>query len=355
MCAFALNLTDQPGDTVSDQVTIKEIADKTGFSLMTVSRALNNKPYVKKKTKEEIFAVAEKLGYTANHIAKSLVSNKTNIIGVVVPEISHSFFPEVIKGIEEVIHEANYQLLFAQSDEDCLREKSAVQTFISQRVDGILISMSETTKDFELFHTIKNRGIPLVFFDRCVYDIGLSCVAIDNKKSAQIVTEYLISNGYRRIAHLICSNAPGVGDKRLEGYKCALKNNNILFDQELVAECGFDKVSGYKAMKNLLNLPGDRWPEAVVTVNDPTAYGAMKAIKESGMQIPEDMAIIGFSNDIISNLMTPSLTTVKQPAYEIGKKASQKLLSHISNSSDPVETIFLETELIIRDTCTGKI
>jgi DNA-binding LacI/PurR family transcriptional regulator len=331
------------------RVTVKQIADDLGISVMTVSRALNSRPNVDDKTKERVVNAAMRLGYIPNLIAKSLVEKKTYTIGVVVPEITHSFFPEVIRGIEEVAHSHKYQLILTHTAENAERETAALKTLASKRVDGILISTAESMKGTEIYKQMQNIGLPIVFFDRCVYNIGASCVGIDDENSAKRITEHLIEQGYKRIAHLSGPLSVSIGKARYNGFKLALKKHNIPLDKNLVMEAGFHEMGGYVAMKKLLLLPPEELPEAVVAVNDPCAFGAMQAILDHGFKLPDDIAIVGFSDDIRAELMSTPLTTVRQPAYEVGKAAAKKLLAHIDNKNEKPENITINTELIIRE------
>lgn len=332
-------------------VTLKHIAKELGMSAMTVSRALNNKDNVDKNTKKRVVEKAQSMGYTPNHVAKSLVSRKTNTIGVVIPEIYHAFFSEVISGIEEMVYKMNYQLFLTNSAEKSEREKSSINALQSKRVDGILISCAETSDDSSFYKQIINTGLPFVFFDRCIENIGASCVSVNDFESSKQITQHLIEHGYKKIAHLSGPKGVSMAQKRKNGYIEALKENDTPFDKSLVKVSGFNEKGGYKAMNELLDLPVDKWPRAVVAVNDPAAFGAIKAIKERGLTIPDDIAIVGFSDDIRSELIDCPLTTVRQPAYQIGKRAAEKLINMIDTNEEPIENIVLTNEIIIRESC----
>lgn len=336
---------------MSSNVTLKQIAEALGISAMTVSRAINNKKNVDEKTRKKILDKAKSMGYTPNHLAKSLVSSKSFTIGVVVPEISHSFFPEVIRGIEEVFYQKNYQLILTHSAEQADREQKAIQTLRSQRVDGIMVSCSQNTTDFGFYQGLESNGVPIVFYDRCIEGIGFSCVSVDDKEGAKKITQHLIDHGYSRIAHLSGASGISIGRKRLEGFKEAMSENGIEIIDELVVEASLQEKGGYEAMSEILDLPQEKWPRAVFAVNDPAAFGAIEAIKEKGLRIPEDIAIVGFSDDIRAELLPVPLTTVHQPAYEVGKQAAHKLLSLIEDENEKHENIEVLTELRIRSSC----
>lgn len=332
-------------------VTLKQIAEELGISTMTVSRALNNKDNVEKKTKERVIEKARSMGYTPNHVAKSLVSRKTFTIGVVIPEISHVFFAEVISGIEKVSHQMDYQLILTNSAENFEREKKAIQTLQSKRVDGILVSSSETTNDFEHYKHVIDSGMPFVFFDRCIKGLGASTVSVDDKRGAKNMTQHMIEHGYKRVA---CLHGPriSIGKERLDGFREAHAEAELLIDENLVVESGFLEKGGYNAMDKILSLPSENWPRAVVTVNDPVAIGAIERIEEEGLSVPNDIAIGGFSDDIRARLLKCPLTTVKQPTEEIGQSAANKLIKTIENRiENRIENIELDTILKIRDSC----
>lgn len=318
---------------------------------MTVSRALNNRPNVNKRTKERVLFAAQKYGYVPNHIARSLATKKTNTIGVVVPEITHSFFPEVIRGIEDAIYAAGYHLILTHSAEDSNREQDAINTLQSKRVDGMLISTAQTVTDHSIYKETIRRGIPIVFFDRIACNVGASCVAIDDENCCAMATEHLISHGYKLIAHLSGPSTVSIGKERLAGFRKALKIHGLGFKPEFVVQSGFHENGGYSAMEKLLQLPPEKRPNAVVAVNDPAAFGAMKAILEHGLRIPVDIAIAGMSDDVRAELASSPLTTIRQPAYEIGKTAAATLISEIEGKSKPGKRVIVDTELIVRKSC----
>ena len=335
----------------SKHITAEAIAKRLGLSAMTVSRALNNRPSVNKRTKERVLAAAKKYNYIPNYIARSLATRKTETIGVVVPEITHSFFPEVIRGIEDATYSAGYHLILTHSAEDYNRELDAINTLRSKRVDGILISTAQTVTDHSTYEEIIRIGIPIVFFDRIARDVGASCVSIDDENCCAMITEHLITHGYKSIAHLGGPATVSIGKERLSGFRKALKRHGLTFKPELIVQSGFHENGGYMAMEKLLRLPLGERPNAVVAVNDPAAFGAMKAILEHKLRIPEDIAIVGMSDDVRAELASTPLTTIRQPAYEIGKTAAATLISEIEGKSKPGKRVIVDTELIVRKSC----
>ena len=339
----------------SNNITLKEVAAELGVSIMTVSRAINDRPNVDAKTKQKILDVAQKMGYTQNHVAKSLVSSKTYTIGVIIPEISHSFFPEVVRGIEEVTNNKNYQIFLTNTSDSFEKEKKVIGALTSKRVDGILVSSSLTTDDFTYYKQIIGSGLTIVFFDRCIEDIGVSCIGVNDQTASRQITEHLIGHEYKKIAYLSGPRRVSIGKERFDGYLSAMKKHQLEIDERYIVENGFNEKGGYEAMGKLLALPEEVRPRAVVAVNDPVAFGAMEAIKEAGLCIPGDVAIVGFTNDIRAELVSCPLTTVHQPAYEVGKKAASKLIKTIENKSEPAENIELITSLVIRRSCGCKL
>ncbi len=333
------------------RVTARDVARALGLSTMTVSRALNRRPNVSEDTRALVFRTARQLGYSPNAIAKSLALNKTYTIGVVVPEISHSFFPEAIRGIEEVVCSAGYHIILTHSAERANRERDALEMLGSKRVDGILISTAQDVADTRVYNDLMKVGVPVVFFDRCIRGIGATCVSIDDEQSSFIVTEHLIQHGYLRIGHLAGPLRTSIGRERRDGFLRAAAAYGIAVRDELIVESGFQEEGGHAAMSRLLALPLSRRPDAVVAVNDPAAFGAMKAVMDWGLSIPGDVAIVGFSDDIRAPLMAVPLTTVRQPAYALGEMAARKLLAAIAGRQIGPEECIIKTELIIRASC----
>ncbi len=336
---------------MSSRVTLKQIARELDVSVMTVSRALNNRSNVDHSTRQKVLETAQRLGYRPNHIARSLVMNKTNTIGVIVPEITHSFFPEVIRGIEQTVHQNDYQLILMHSMENQEREAQAITTLESKRVDGLLISTAETVENYENYQKLIDESYPLVFFDRCVFDIGASCVGVNDRTSAREVTEHLIEHGYKKIAHLHGPEKVSIGKNRLDGFLEAMQQHDLEVRDDWLVPSALQEKGGYQAMNQLLDLPESSRPRAIVAVNDPSAFGAMHAIYEAGLDVPDDFAIVGFSDDIRAKLMSSPLTTIRQPAYEVGKKASEKLISLIEDPEEEIEQLIVPTELVVRESC----
>ena len=328
--------------------TIKDIARELNIHHATVSRALRDHPDVHPQTREKVLSMAKKLKYRPNIFAQNLKTDNTNFVGVIVPEIMHYFFASVISGIEEVGYENGYVIFVCQSNEEFKREITNVEALMSNKVAGMLVSVSQTTKKSGHFKNfIKSKG-KLVFFDRVCPDVRAPKVIVDDYKGAFEATNFLVKKGHRRIVHITGDTGIFITDERLRGYKDALEYNGIPFDQNLVYYSGFHEKHGMSATKHFINEKSDF--TAIFAVNDPVALGAYEVLKKEKIRIPDDVAVIGFSNDPISAIVEPSLTTVEQPAYQMGVEAMKLLISQIKNDDDTeITTKVLPTKLIIRD------
>lgn len=331
--------------------TSGDVAKASGVSIMTVSRVFSGKANVDEKTRAKVMTAARRIGYRPNLIARSLALSRTRTIGVVIPEISHSFFPEAIRGIEEVATTAGYHLLLMHSAEAAGREYAALHTLESNRVDGILLSVAQDADNARPYTRVMQTGTPLVFFDRCVRGIGAPCVSIDDEESARVLTHHLIGHGYKRIAHLAGPGHLAISRDRAAGYRRAHAEAGLVCDPALTVTAGFHEDAGHAAMLSLVRLPRGRRPRAVVAINDPAAYGAIRAITAAGLNVPEDIAVVGFSDDLRASLMPVPLTTIRQPAYELGLAAARSLIAAIEGRREPGKDHVVRAELIVRASC----
>jgi DNA-binding LacI/PurR family transcriptional regulator len=326
--------------------TIIDIAHKLKISPSTVSRALNDHPGIKEETKVLVRKIAHELRYSPNPIAKSLQSNRTTTIGVIVPEIMHDFFASAISGIEEVAYHSGYTIILCQSNESAEREVINANVLVQHRVAGIIASITQTTTNSNHFQEIMRRRIPLVFFDRVCDDVPTSKIVIDDYKSAYDAVTYLINKGYHKIAHFAGPKGVGIYEKRLKGYVDAINEHHLPLIDGLMLHAGLDAKNGYDAMDSLFK--SNLIPDAIFTVNDPVALGACKRVKEAGLKIPDDVAAIGFSNNVVTSLVDPPLTTVDQFPFEMGRKAAEMLILTIEDNSIEPKTIIIDTKLIVR-------
>jgi DNA-binding LacI/PurR family transcriptional regulator len=329
--------------------TLKDIAKNLDISISTVSRALSNHPDISVQTKKLVKQKATELNYNPNIMAQGLKAKRTKTIGVIVPEIEHHFFSAAISGIEEVAYQAGYTIIVSSSNEDIEREIINLHAFYSNRVAGVIASISQTTIDGSHFQRIMDNNVPVVFFDRVLEDIDSCKVVINDQESAHNAVMYLIKKGYKKIAHLAGTSNINIAKHRMAGYKNAMLESGLKIENDWIIEGGLHELDGYKSFEILLKL--STLPEAIFAVNDPVAIGALKKIREAGLSVPEDIAIVGFSDNPICEMIIPSLTTVHQPAYEMGKKSAELILESINNEDKDCkkETITLDAELIIRD------
>jgi LacI family transcriptional regulator len=331
-----------------EKATIHDISKSLGIDSSTVSRALNDSPRVSKKTKDIILKKAKELGYQRNILASNLRTNKTNTIAVVLPRISRHFFSTVIAGIEETAYEAGYNLLICQSLDSLDREKKIMSTLISNRVDGVIISISMETTNYEHLEAYKQLGNPIIFIDRPCSLENCSNINIDNFHASFMTTEHLIFQGCKHIAHFSGSQNIELYRQRKNGYLAALKKHKIDINNHYIFESNLSEEDGINSAKKILEL---NIIDGIISANDTAAISAMQYLKSQGVKIPEDIAVTGFNNDPISAVIEPSLTTINQPAFEIGEMASNLLLKQIENKSNitVAKSTLLNSELIIRN------
>ncbi len=336
----------------SSQITIKDIARELGISPSTVSRALKDHPDISQETKRMVNELAAKYNYKPNIIALSLRNQRSNIIGVVIPEIVHYFFSSVISGIEEVAIANGYSVMISQSAEDYNREVTACDAFLNGIVDGILISVSKETDNYTHLQRFEEEGIPIVFFDRAIDEIQADRVIIDDFDGAYQATEHLIVQGRRKIVHFSGPQNRLIGQNRLNGYLKAMRDNGVYIDERHIIHCDTFQSALVETQK--LIDSGLKF-DSIFTVNDFTAAGAMKVLLRNGYKIPQDIAVVGFGDDQSSLMVEPTLTTVNQPGFEMGKKAMEQLIRRITQTKqDPPVTEILKTQLIVRESSRPK-
>jgi LacI family transcriptional regulator len=330
------------------QITIKNIASELNLSASTVSRALNDHPDIHLKTKKLVKKVAGELGYNPNIIARNLQSSKSNQIGVIVPEIRHDFFANAISGIEEVAYQKGYTIIIAQSNELQEREIINLNSMYLHRVAGIIASISQTTTSSDHFKKLLDNGVKMVFFDRVCKDLCTPRVHIDDFESSYKVVEYLVKNGYKRVVHFAGPQILEICSNRRLGYEKALKDLNVGY-APLIFEGGMHESDGYNHVNELIGSGISSC--AIFAVNDPVAVGAIKRLKELQIKIPKQIGIVGFSNNPITEMISPSLTTVDQHSIEMGRKAAEILLNNIENPDEGNENIDikLDTSLVVRE------
>lgn len=336
-----------------NNTTLKEIAAQLGISITTVSKSLKGYSDVSEKTKKSVIELAQKLNYTPNSFAVNLRTKESKTIGLIIPTLVHDFFSNVIKGILEEAEKRDYLVIILQSNEKLAFEKKQIDLLLNKRVDGILISLSNETGDFEHLKSIIAHNTPLVLFDKIAKLVNCSKVSINDKKAAYDAVCYLIKKGYKKIAHFRGSYLPQNAIDRFLGYKKALEDNGIPYESSLVYVCenNADFDNGYEnAKKIILEHPEI---DAIFAVTDLVAIGAIKYFNEINISVPERIAVLGFSNWFMSSVISPKLSTIDQPAFEIGKRSASILFDEISlkkkNLPVTFQTIELGTNLIERE------
>lgn len=328
-------------------ITIYDIAKALNISTSTVSRALNNHPKINKRTKEMVKQTAEKLGYSPNFLAQQLRTKKSHTIGVIVPEIVHNFFSFVIDGIEDIAYKAGYRVLICKSDEKYEREVINIQALISSKVDGILVSLANETKNHDHLNAILNQNVPLVMYDRVSGEVDCSKVVIDNYDSAMHAVDLLVKKGYKKIAHIGGPDHLRISQERLQGYLAGLEKNNLSFKSEYLYQDTMSKAYGAKATRELLQL--FPVPDAILVVSNPVMKGVLSAINEMNPAVFEKIGLVTYGCDPETYPMNIPIITIAQPAIEMGRAAARLLLKKIEAAdpaSVPSETVTLPTQLI---------
>lgn len=332
--------------------TIKDIAIELGISISTVSRALRGQPDVNAETRKAVVDLAEKLDYQPNKAALSLLNKHTNTIGVLVPNLDY-FFATAIKGIDEAALEAGYTVMVCQSNESYGKELINTKRLLESRVDGFIISVSSDTKIVDHFKKIQDKGIPMVFFDRDVNELQAPKILLNNFEGGYIATKHLINKGYSKIAFLGGPERMSISNQRFEGYKSALKEAGIKFNVKFVEHGDFNQEYAYVNTNELLRAK--QKPDAIFAMSDRLAIGAMQSIKKHGLRIPDDIGLIGFNNEPITNLLSPSISTIDQPAFEMGKTAARLFIEMMNNDcTASSDNIVLKPKLIVRESTMRK-
>lgn len=338
-------------------ITLKEIATKLGISITTVSKALKNYPDVSEKTKKAVIELAHNLHYTPNSFAVNLRTKESKTIGLIIPEVVHHFFSNVINAIIDEAEKNGYLVIILQSNESIELEKKQVELLINKRVDGILISLSNESNNDEHIQEIIRRNIPFVMFDKISKLSKCSKVVIDDQKAAFNAIQHLIDNGCRKIAHIRGPLNPQNSIDRFIGYKKALEKNNIPFDSKLVYTCeNVTFKEGYDFAKQIIEEHPDI--DGIFTITDLVAVGVLSYFNDNKIKIPEQVAVIGFSNWFMSQVVTPKLSTIEQPSHEMGRESFNLLLEEINchKEGKPFEPKFivLDTNVIPRESSAKK-
>jgi len=327
--------------------TIKDIAKTLKISTSTVSRALRNAHDVNPKTRNAVLALSEELSYQPSRLALSLQQKQTHTIGVIVPNLDY-VMATMVRGIDEVALEAGYTVMVCQSNESFGREMVNTRRLLDSLVDGFIVSVSSETKVFDHFKKIQQKKMPMVVFDRVSSDLVAPKVKLDNVEGGYLATEHLIEQGYKNIAILAGPKNLAISNDRLEGYLKALKKFKIKPKPELILHCNFNQQDAYETTVELLKRK--KHPDAIFTISDRMAIGAMLAIKEKGLRMPADIGLVGFNNEPITRLLSPSISSVDQPAFELGKTAAKLFIEQMHHEEDlsSIERV-LKPKLAVRE------
>lgn len=336
--------------------TIYDISKKLNVSVATVSRALNNHPRISQATKELVMKTAKEMNYKQNNLAKALKSGETKNVGIIVPYINTNFFSSVIRGIEEELSTHGYHVIICQSHEDVVTEKKHLNTLLNAQVDGIFMSVARTTIDTEhIQHILDTSNTPIIFFDRKKDISGISTVTIDDYKGGYMATEHLIKEGYKNIFHFAGDQNLEIYQNRLNGYKQALADHNFQVKEENIIFTGSSIEAGIDAIKELWN--GKTTPDAIFSASDSTALGACQELKKRKIKIPDEVAVIGFSNEPFTQFMELPMSSVDQTPVLMGNMAGQVFLDHIKDNSTGVsieKKVVLAPKIIIRKSSKRK-
>jgi LacI family transcriptional regulator len=336
------------------EVTIYDIASALNISIATVSRALKNDPVVSKPTKKKIFDLATKMGYRTNHFARNLRNQTTNTIGVIMHELNSNFMTSVLAGIEKVTTDAGYDIIIAHSSESFNKEIANAKNLFDKRVDGLIASLSFDTKNLDHFKPFKEKNVPVIFFDRVEQEGNNTVVVIDNDKCGYQATQHLIEQGCKKIVHITASLKRNVYSKRFNGYKAALADYGIPYDDSLLIINDLSESAAIESAMQMLKM--DPLPDAAFITNDFVAAVVMRTLKENGITIPGQIAIVGFNNDAICTLVEPALSTINYPGIDVGEVAARNLINHLKGigNMQNTNTIIIRSNLIIRKSSLKK-
>ncbi len=331
------------------EITIHHLANELKISASTVSRALNDNSRISKKTRQLVQQKAVEMGYRPNVLAANLRSRRTKTIGVVVPRIDRHFFSSAISGIEDYAWTKGFNVIISQSNDLAIKEVNCVQTLFNNRVDGLIISISMQTIDDMHLRLFSDKNIPILFFDRFCPTIESDRILVDDFNSGFIITSHLIERGCKRVAHIAGPELLNIYKDRKKGYIKALNEAGLPVIEQYLEVTGLTREEGKEAFARLMSLQIP--PDGVFCGNDTTALSALEYCQQHHLKVPGDVALVGFSDEPFSAVVTPKLTTVRQPGYEMGFMAAQKIIHRIQNSRSiiPFEEIVLPTQLIIRE------
>ncbi len=331
------------------EITIYDIARQLDISAATVSRALKDHQSVNKNTKRKIFDLAKQLGYRSNNFASNLRNQHTKTIGVIIHELNSHFITSVLAGIEKITTAAKYDLIIGHSSETYKKEVANAHNFFHKRVDGLIVSLAYDTTDLSHFDPFIKKRIPVIFFDRVEENSQGTRVVIDNYRAGYQATLHLAEQGCKRIAHVTASLKRNVYADRLKGYKAALKDQDLSFDKALLFVHDLSEDAAVKTALRIIKMSNR--PDGIFITNDFCAAVMMQVFRDHGLRIPQDIAIVGFNNDVLSKIVSPRLTTINYPGVEMGEAVARHLINHLQGvgSINATNTVVMKSELIVRE------
>jgi LacI family transcriptional regulator len=337
------------------KTTIKDIANVLNISAAAVSKALHNDSRISEKTKKAVRQVAKNLNYQPNHLASALRRGKSNLVGVIVPKTNSNFFSSVIHNIEEVLNKEGYNIIITQSNESYKKECESIDTLLYTQVDGIIASMANETVQLASFEKIKSAGIPLITFDRGENDLNVDYIGIDDYQSSHIIVDHLVQQGCKRIAHIGGYKHTRIFNNRIRGYVDALKKHELPLESDLLVESNLTIEDGREKMLQLLQL--EHTPDAVYVAGDYAALGALQVLNEQKIQVPKQIALVGFGDEPFSAMVTPTITSMNQHSAKIGKIAAETFLKYTKKEkvTQTLNKIILDAKLIIRDSSKREV
>lgn len=340
--------------TSKREITIYDLARELNISTATVSRALNNHPSVSKKTRKKISELAKATGYQQNNFASNLRKQKTHTIGVIIHELNSRFIVSALSGIEKVITAANYNIIIGHSAETSSKEAANALNLFHKRVDGLIASLAYDTENLDHYEPFLKKDIPVVFFDRVKKDSAGIKIVIDNFKAGYEATTHLLQQGCKRLVHITGNLMQNVYADRWKGFQSALADNNLPCLPEQLIVNDLDEKAGIEAARQILDMP--ERPDGIFVTNDLCAVVCMQKLKEGGLKVPEDIAIVGFNNDLISRIAEPALTTINYAGMDMGEVAAKCLINQLNHNKLPDSnyTITLPAALLIRTSSLKK-
>jgi LacI family transcriptional regulator len=337
------------------KVNLKDLAKALNISVSTVSKALRDSYEISNETKKKVIAKAQQMGYNPNPYAGFLRNNKSKTIAILIPELTNNYFIQAISGAETIAQENNYHILIYATNDNKEKEASILNHLINGRVDGVLMSVSSNTSQYNHIEELIRNGIPIVFFDRICHEIETAKITTNDFASGFTATEHLLQTGCKKIAYLSISEHLSIDHKRKQGYLEALNKYDILLEKELIIQCNDDEKSNTEKIKKLLNSKNR--PDGIFASVEKLALTTYHLCKAQKIRIPQDLKIISFSNLRTADLLNPSLTTITQPAFEIGKEAASILFKYLAKRKSliPNENIVINSKLTIRDSTNPNL